>query len=210
MPRLVELIRTRKAGRPGPDDGYRFSGALLRGHRCDPALVEGTIDDVAFHALDGDSRFQHSQYTRPFAGRGAHPAGELREVVRLVQPIQCLTPQPLVCEVIPLRDEVVDGAPGCSRAAFGKGDAGVTEGNTAIHASGALLPKRVLRQVFVELIPVVYPLRGTTVGRELTRELQESGGFSHCCPLSIVCADSADDLLCQHRVFRPDALAEGL
>src|SRR6185312_17487145 len=54
-------------------------------------------------------------------------------------------------EVVPLRDEVVDGTPG--RAAREERPR-VAEGNATVHAARPLLLERRLGQVVVELVPV--------------------------------------------------------
>ena len=56
-------------------------------------------------------RLVDAQHARAFARRGADPAGELGEVVGLVQAIERLAPQAAVDQVVPLGDQVVDGQP---------------------------------------------------------------------------------------------------
>ena len=88
----------------------------------------------------------------PLAGRRADAAGELGEVVGLVQAVERLAPQPTVDQVVPLGDQVVDRAAG--------GHAvdqlpGLAEGNAAVHAARALHLELALVKVQVKLVPVL-------------------------------------------------------
>ena len=69
-----------------------------------------SVDDGVLDALDGYRRVADAEHARALAGRRAHPAGEFREVVGLVQALQRLAPEAPVDEVVPLGDEVVDRA----------------------------------------------------------------------------------------------------
>ena len=51
-----------------------------------------------------------AEHARAFARRRADAAGELREVVGLVQAIERFLPQAAINEIVPFRDEVVDRA----------------------------------------------------------------------------------------------------
>ena len=79
-------------------------------------------------------------------GAGADPARHLGEVVGRMQHVQRLAPPRLVDEVVPVRDDVVDGAP------F------VAEGDPAVHAARPLPGELLVRQPDDELAPVPYPL----------------------------------------------------
>src|SRR5262249_42058889 len=117
-----------------------------------------------------------AQHARPLARGRADAAGELGEVVGLVQPLQRLAPQPAVDEVVPLRDEVVDRAAGSHALEEG---AGVAEGDAAVHAAGALLAQQAFVGVLVDLVPVGdAPLRRARQ-RQLPRVLQKTGRLAH-------------------------------
>ena len=72
--------------------------------------IVGLVDDGQLHRLDADGVVDDAERARALAGRGADAAGELREVVRLPQPLEGLVPLPLAHEVVPLRNEVSEGA----------------------------------------------------------------------------------------------------
>ena len=78
--------------------------------------------------------------------------------------IEGLFPFPLVEEVVPLRDEVVD------RTSIG----GVTEGNTAVHATGPLLSPLLLGKVDVELLEIPYPIKRISIDDPLAGIFLES------------------------------------
>src|SRR5262249_9575524 len=137
----VELGGGGQPGRAGADHGDLFASAFegRLGHH--PAFLKTFVDDGAFDGLDGDRGIVDAQDTRALTRSGADAAGELREVVGLVQPVKGFLPQAAVNKVVPLRNQVVDGA--AAGHAFDQG-ASVTEGNAAVHAAGALRLERFL------------------------------------------------------------------
>ena len=88
------------------------------------------VDDFGFDGFDGDGGLVDAQDAGAFAGGGADAAGELGEVVGFPEADDGLFPQAAVDEVVPLGDEVVDGA----LASF----VGVAEGDAAVHAARRL------------------------------------------------------------------------
>ena len=82
----------------------------------------------ALDVLDGHGRLVDAEDAGAFAGGGADAAGELGEVVGLVQTVECFSELAFVDQVVPLGDEVVDGAAGL----------GLAEGDAAVHAACAL------------------------------------------------------------------------
>ena len=62
---------------------------VWRGAGCggDPALVPGAVDDLDLDLLDRDRVLVDAEHARGLARRRAQPPGELREVVRGVQPL---------------------------------------------------------------------------------------------------------------------------
>ena len=106
----VELRGGGEAGRAGADHGDLLAGARRRRLGRDPALLPAAVDDGVLDALDGHRRGVDAEHARALAGRRADAAGELREVVGLVQALERLAPEAAVDEVVPLRDQVVDRA----------------------------------------------------------------------------------------------------
>src|SRR5207247_296530 len=111
-------------------------------------------------------------------------AGELGEVVRLVQPFVRLPPEPAVDEVVPLRNEVVDRA--ARRHAFDE-RAGVAEWHSAVHAAGALLGQVHDVGVPVKLGPVADAFRRRMHARQLARIFEKAGRLTHVAILSKLC-----------------------
>ena len=124
-----ELLCGGQPGRAGPDDGDRLAGQLVRRQRHDPALVEGVVDDLDLDLLDGHRILVDAEHARALARRRAQPAGELREVVGGMQPLDRVAPAVAAHQVVPLRDQVAQWT------------AVVAERNAAVHA-----PRRLLAQ----------------------------------------------------------------
>ena len=98
----------------------------------------GLVNDEAFVVLDRDPLAVQGLVTGDFAGRRAHPTGEVRQVIGLGQPLEG---RPVLClgdHVVPLRDQVVVGA-ATDRLAAGIKEANVAVGHPAVHAAGRLL-----------------------------------------------------------------------
>src|SRR3990172_9147191 len=143
----------------------------MRRVRHDPTLSPSTLDNFQLDLLDGDGVVVDPQDAGGLAGGGAEPAGEVREVVGGVQPLDRLPPVAAIYEVVPVGDDVVE------RAAL------VTEGDAAVHTTGGLLLEMVFGDLLVALQPVVDALlHGAARGR-LPPELHEAAWFSHRRPL---------------------------
>ena len=87
MSGAVELLRRGEPGGSGADDGDAPAGAMRRRLGADPALVECAVDDRLLDLLDRDRVVVDGEHACGFAGSRAEPAGELREVVGGVQPL---------------------------------------------------------------------------------------------------------------------------
>src|SRR5262249_41501816 len=109
------------------------------------------VGDGALDVLDRDRRIVHAEHARTFARSRAHAAGEVREVVRLVQPIQRFLPETAINEVVPFRNEVVDRT--AARHAADK-RTGMAKRNTAIHTARALITEVTFRHMEVKFLPV--------------------------------------------------------
>ena len=144
------------------------------GSRHDPAFVPAAIDDRVLDVLDRDRRLVDAEHARAFARRRADAAGELREVVRLVQALERFVPQAAIDEVVPFRDQVVDRA---ARGHAADQLAGVAERHAAVHAARALLAQPLLLHVVMELFPVAHALDAAAVDRQLAQILDESVGL---------------------------------
>src|SRR5262249_34655669 len=167
----IQLCGSREAGRSRTDDGGLLAGAPGGRFRLNPALVKTLVDDGALDALDRDGRCIDAEYTRSLARRRANAAGELRKVVRLVQPLQGIAPQSAIDQVIPFRDEVVDRA---ARRHAADQVAGVAKRHTAIHAARALVTEQLLVGVAVEFAPVHDAFRGRFSHWQRARKLKKA------------------------------------
>src|SRR6202007_933291 len=142
-----ELLGRGQSGRPGADDRYRLPGQLVRRQRHHEAFFEGPVDDLQLDLLDRHRILVDSQHTRRLAWGRTQPAGEVGEVVGGVQPFDRVAPTAPAYQVVPFRDQVPQWT------------SVVTEGNTAVHAAGCLMPQRLLVEVLVDLVPVAQAQR---------------------------------------------------
>ena len=164
-----ELLGGGQPGGPGPDDrdllarlGRRRAAGTTQ--PCPPRVVH----DLQLDLLDRHRVAVDRQHAGGLARRRAQRPGELREVVRGVQPLDRLAPLVAVDEVVPLRDEVAQ------RAAL------VAERDAAVHAAPGLLLQPVVRELLVDLAPVLEPQVHRTPGGGLTGRGEEPFGSPMC------------------------------
>ena len=124
----IQLRGGREAGRARSRRRRRAGRCAISGG-CgdDPAFVERAIDDRHLDRLDRDRIVVDAEHARAFARRRAQAAGELREVVRRVQPIDRRLPAIAIDEIVPVGDQVAERA------------AAVAERNAAVHAARGLI-----------------------------------------------------------------------
>ena len=184
-PALLSCAAAARPAGPEPTTATFLPVRFARRLGDDPALLEALVDDRALDALDRHRRLVDAEHARPFARRRADAAGELGEVVGLVQPVERLAPEAAIDEVVPLGDQVVDRA---ARRPCRDQRARVAERNAAVHAARALLLQRRLGQVLVELVPVARRAAcGSRAhgGSSVRSILHEAGRLAHAllrCP----------------------------
>ena len=110
VPRARQLLRAGQPRRPGADNRDGLAGELLRRLRLHPALLQRALDDAQLDLLDRHRVVVDAEHARRLARRRAQPSGELREVVRRVQPVDRHPPLVAVHEVVPVRDDVPERA----------------------------------------------------------------------------------------------------
>ena len=137
------------------------------------------IDDRVLDGLDRHRRSVDAEHARAFARRRADAAGELREVVGHVQALERLAPQPAIHQVVPFRDQVVDGT---ARRHAADQLAGVAERHAAVHAARGLVAQPPLFHVVMEFVPVAHALLRRAVDRQLAQVFDETGGLAHQLP----------------------------
>src|SRR5262249_12369192 len=94
-----------------------------------------------------------------------HTASEFGEVIGQVKPLKRLLPAPVVHQVIPLRNEIVDWT---ARSHTTHERAGVAKGNTTIHAPPGLLLEMCFVDVFVKFLPILHSLQRRAIRWKLT------------------------------------------
>ena len=167
MAGAIQLVGGGQPRRSRSDDGDALAGAGRRRMRDDPALVEGALDNRGLGGLDRHRCAVDGEDARAFARRRAQPAGEFREVVGRVQPIDRGAPAIPIHEVVPIRNQVAE------RAAL------MAERNAAVHASSRLIPQRGCFVRQIHLAPVAHARLDGTRRRLLPLDLDKAGGFTH-------------------------------
>ncbi len=126
MTRARQLLRGGQSGRTRAHHRHALPAVRPRRLGLNPAVLEGVIDDGAFNPLDAHWRRVNSKHACRLARSGADASGELRKIVGGVQGARGLAPAVAIDQIVPVRDQVVQGA------------TGVTKGHAAIHAAGGL------------------------------------------------------------------------
>src|SRR6185437_15911117 len=117
--------------------------------------------------LDGHRRVVDVERARRLARRRADAAGELGEVVGGVEDVERLAEVPAINEVVPLRDDVVDGA------------AALAERDAAVHAARPLPADRLIGHREGELLERAHALRDRELRRLLPGDLEEPRRLTH-------------------------------
>ena len=163
----VQLIGRGQTRRARADDRHLLPRARGRRPRRHPALVPGAIDDRGLDRLDGHRIVVDAEHARPFARRRTQLAGELREVVRRVQPLDRRLPAVAIDEVVPVGNQVAE------RAAL------MTERNAAVHAARALRLELARRIRQIDLAPVLDALGDRARRVLLALNFDEPGRLTH-------------------------------
>src|SRR5919107_2062236 len=166
VPGPVELLRRREPCWPTPHNSDPLTRPLLRRRwfRYDPSLLEGPINDRELYLFYGDGLVVDGQDARGLARGGAEHPCELGEVVGLVQAVYGLLPVLAVDEVVPVGDQVPQGA------------ARVAERHSAVHTARSLTPELLLRHRLVDVAVVLDPLLHGPLRGRLASDLEESFG----------------------------------
>ena len=174
MPGTSQLLRTGKSRRSRTDHRHFFPGLAFRRLRRNPSLLPALVDDRVFDGLDADGIVVDVQRAGRLARRRTDPPGELGKIIGRMQYIECLLPILLVDEVVPVRNDVVDGA------------SGHAERNTAIHAARALQARFLIGKMENEFAIMFDALALVFRGLGKALVLHESGDLAHSLS-SLVC-----------------------
>src|SRR5215472_13620402 len=154
-----ELLRARQSRRPRSNHRDALARFAPRRHRRDPFLGPRVIDDVLLDQFDRDRIVVDVEHASFFTRRGTDTAGELGKIVSRVQTLDRLAPASAINEVVPIGDNVPE------RAAL------VAEGDSAIHAAGALRAQLLLGHLEIEFAPILQALPDRTPRRNLAFDL---------------------------------------
>ena len=179
----IQLLRRGQPGGAGADHGDATPGARRRRLGNDPALLKPPIGDGHLDILDGYRRVGNSQHAGPFAGRRAYPAGEFGEIIGLVQAVQRFAPLVTVDQIVPLGNQIVNGAAVVRLA----------ERHPAIHAACALPGKVRVVGSGIDLPEIAQALGGVAIRCGRARVLHEPRRLAH---RACAQAAAAADLIC--------------
>ena len=169
-----ELLRRGQSRRARADDGHGVAVQAGRHDRLEPVVVEDLLRDRHLGLLDGDRGLVDAQGAGVLARGGADPPGDLGEVVGRVQSRGGLGPASPPDQVVPLRDEVAQRAPG------------VAERDAAVHAPAGLGAHDRLVLADVHVLEVHDAHRHRTRGAlDALPVLQESARISHGSPPAV-------------------------
>ena len=168
--RPIELLRSRQARRAGAHHRHALPRPNQRGFGLHPSLPKAALDDLQFDLLDRDRLGVDPEDAGTLARGRTQPTRELGEVVGGQQTIQRPPPLVPVHEVVPVRDDVFQGA-----ALMAKRD-------PAVHAARPLGAQRILGQGQIDLVVVADPLLDGPPLRHLALDFQEPGRVTHVAP----------------------------
>src|SRR3989344_3139351 len=168
-----ELLRARETGGAGPDDRDLLAGFFRGWLRLDPALVPGMVDDRELDGLDRHRIVVDAEHARALAWRRTNGAGEFREIIGRVQPLDGFRPLVAVHQVVPVGNDVAE------RATL------VAERNAAVHAARALLFQFVVGERQHYLAPVAHALGDRAIRLLRPLEFHEAGSLTHAPPPSL-------------------------
>src|SRR5829696_7498537 len=164
-----DLLPRAEPGGPATDDGDLPARTLLR--RCrpgdDPSFLEGPVDDGELYLFYGHGLVVDGEDARSLArGRAEHPR-ELGKIVGLVQAVYGLLPVLAVNEVVPVGDQVPQGA------------TRVAEWHAAVHAARGLALELLVGHRLVDVAVVLDALLDGPLRGRLASDLEEALGVPH-------------------------------
>ena len=105
-----KLLRTRHSRGARSDDSHAFPGLRRRRKGNDPAFFPALVDDEVLDRFDADRIVVDVQRAGCLTRSGTDASGELRKIIGRMQHIERLTPLVTIDQIVPVRNDVVDGA----------------------------------------------------------------------------------------------------
>ena len=161
MAAVVKLVRRCQAGRAAANDSDLFPASEGGDKGLHPAVGKGGLNDIEFVVMNGHRLAVHAVDTGLFTEGGADAPCKLREIAGLEQSGKGMPLVSRVDLIVPLRDQVVQGAAG--HHSF-ETDGALAHGHTAVHASRPLLPASLCIQWQMQLFVILDSLPGIPVG----------------------------------------------
>ena len=176
MTGLIELCGARETSRTRADHCHPLFSSYHGRLWNHPPVFKSPINDNLFIIMDTDGRFVNAKHTACLAGSRADTASELREIVGMVETIKSLFPSSTKDEIVPFRNEVINGTP--SSGTLDK-CALMTERHTTVHAARPLFNRLKIFTQYRDLTPVLETLPHWTRRVGFTVEFEETSWFTH-------------------------------
>lgn len=150
---LVELICSSETGRTRTDNSNRLASSVRRRSWFHPTHFESLVNDGTLDRLDTNGSFINTENTSRLARSRADSSGEFGEIVGLEQSVESILPSLLENHGVPLGDDIGNRTT----------SVGLTEWNTAVHASSGLVSELIGSESARDFLPVLDPLSGRSV-----------------------------------------------
>ena len=172
-----ELPGADEAGGAGAHHGHARRVLPRRSEASRATVRPLPIADGALVVVNRLRLVRTAQVTGRLAQRRTHPARELGHGRGQRQTLGCILPLTTIDEVVPLGNEVVQGA--TTRARLAKRDARLAEGHAAHHATARLHLLLLGRKQLVELVVVTRTLGHVTKPMGLPAVLEKRSWLAH-------------------------------
>ena len=124
-----KLLSTGETGGTRSHNRYTFACSGLWRLGRYPPFGPGFVDNCVLNGFDSNSVIVNVQRTSGFTRSRTNSPGELRKIIGRVQYINRPTPVLVINQIVPVGDDVVDGAPV------------VTKGDATVHATSGLFAR---------------------------------------------------------------------
>ena len=166
---FVQLVCSGQACWSTADDCDALAGSFLGWVRSNPTFVKGLIDDGDFDILNRYRWIGDPQHTGAFAWCWTNPPRKLGEIICFMKSIHRFAPPTLINQIVPFRNQVVDGAAGCR----------LTKRYAAIHASSTLHSEQIFLGLCVDFVVIVQTYNRQSPLNLLAFKFLEPGWLSH-------------------------------
>ncbi len=167
MTRTRQLLRRCQARRTRANHRHFFTCFLSSGLRHNPSITPAFFGNKALNGFDTYRVAIHIQSASRFARRWANTSREFRKIIGGMQGVQRLLIVTCVHQIIPIRNDIVDGAARC------------TKRRAAIHTARCLYGGLFIRHWNHKFFVMLEALGNFAVLVFLTLKLHKTCHFTH-------------------------------